>query len=433
MVGSDALHALRRFGFGRRGNEALPGDPAGWLVSQLGAPDPLLSEPGPTVANAVRVDHEFNAALKMTPMPTGGIANLFGEDMSALLHYAVTTDLPVRERLVWFWSNHFTVSERAGNRPLGLIGPYVRDAIRPHVTGRFVDMVKAVMRHPAMLYYLDNEASAGPDSPIGLKQHRGINENLARECLELHTLGVASGYTQRDVTAFAAILSGRWVSWEPDQAGFMFRADMHEPGPKMFMGREYPEGLAGSEAALEWIADHPATRHHIATQLVRHYVGDTPPAACVARVEKVLGDTHGDLKAAMLAIFGMPEAWVPMTKFRAPADYVIAVQRALDLPPEPDRHLLGACAELGQRFMGPLLPNGWPDTASDWISGEALLQRADWAMTQAVRPGAPSAETVGAATLGELYTRSTREAVQRCPSPPEALATLFASPEFVRR
>jgi uncharacterized protein (DUF1800 family) len=294
-------------------------------------------------------------------------------------------------------------------------------------------MVKAVMRHPAMLYYLDNEASVGPHSPIGLKQHRGINENLARECLELHTLGVEAGYTQRDVTAFAGMLTGRWVNWDAESAGFMFRPDMHEPGSKVFMGNEYGEGLEGSEAALNWIANHAATRHHIATQLVRHYIDDSPLPRCVARVEEVLNRTQGDLKQAMLAIVGMDEAWVPMTKFRAPAEYVVAVQRALDLPVPPDSRLLGACAELGQRFMGPILPNGWPDIATDWISGEALLQRADWSMTQATRAGAPTADTVAVATLGDLCSETTRAAVKSCPNPLEALATLFASPEFVRR
>jgi uncharacterized protein (DUF1800 family) len=433
MTNSDMLHDFRRFGFGRRGTEPIPGDRSEWVAAQLAAPDPLLAQPGPTVLNAARVDRDHLAALKQMAMAPGGLAPLFGEDMEALLRHAVSTDLPVRERLVWFWSNHFTVSERAGNRPLGLIGPYVRDAIRPHVTGRFADMVKAVMRHPAMLYYLQNEASVGPDSPAGLKQHRGINENLARECLELHTLGVRSGYTQRDVTAFAGILTGRWVNWNPDSAGFEFRPDMHEPGSKMFMGHEYAEGFAGSEAALEWLANHPATRHHIATQLVRHYVDDVPPPACVARVERVLNDTDGDLKQATLAIAGMDEAQVPLSKFRAPADYIVAVQRALDLPVPPGNFLLDACKDLGQKFMGPLLPNGWPDTAADWISGEALLKRADWAMTQAVRPGVPSADAIAAATLGDRCSRSTRDAVGRCPNPAEALATLLASPEFMRR
>jgi uncharacterized protein (DUF1800 family) len=369
MINSDALHGFRRFGFGRRGTEHIPDDTLAWLAWQLDAPDPLLTQPLPSVRNAARVDRDHLAALKLMDNPPGGIANLFGEDMTSLLRHAVITDLPVRERLVWFWSNHFTVSERAGNRPLGLIGPYVQDAIRPHVTGRFSDMVKAVMRHPAMLYYLDNEASVGPNSPIGLKQHRGINENLARECLELHTLGVQSGYTQRDVTLFAAILTGRWVNWDPDSAGFEFRADMHEPGTKMFMGHEYAEGFDSSEAALEFIANHPATRHHIATQLVRHYVNDIPPPWCVARVETVLNDTDGDLKRAMLAIIAMEDAWVPLTKFRATAEYVVAVQRALDLPLQSDRSVLTACRQLGQSFMGPLLPNGWPDAAADWISG----------------------------------------------------------------
>ncbi|WP_158923707.1 DUF1800 family protein [Acidisphaera sp. S103] len=433
MASSDALHAFRRFGLGRRGTEPVPSDVPQWLRLQLSEPDPLLAEPGPTIGNAVRVDRDHWAARKLTAMPTEGLADLFLEDTTMLLRHAVTTDFPVRERLVWFWSNHFTVSERAGNRPLGLIGPYVRDAIRPHVTGKFVDMLKAVMRHPAMLYYLDNASSVGPNSPVGIKEHRGINENLGRECLELHTLGVGSGYTQRDVTAFSEILTGRTVSWDPDTAGFVFRADMHEPGPKMFMGHEYAEGLESSETALEWIARHPATRRHIATQMVRHYVNDVPPPTCVARVEKVLNDTDGDLQQAMFAIIDMDEAWVPLTKFRAPVEHIIAVQRALDLPEQPNNALFRASAVLGQKFMGPILPNGWPETADDWLSGGALLERADWAMTQASRPGAPAAERVAETTLGDHCSPSTRAAMKACPTPTEALATLFASPEFMRR
>jgi uncharacterized protein (DUF1800 family) len=284
-----------------------------------------------------------------------------------------------------------------------------------------------------MLYYLENDTSVGPNSPIGIKEHRGINENLGRECLELHTLGVGSGYTQRDVTAFAEILTGRTVNWDPDTAGFVFRADMHEPGPKMFMGHEYAEGLESSESALEWIARHPATRRHIATQMVRHYVNDVPPPSCVARVDKVLNDTDGDLRQAMFAIIDMDEAWAPLTKFRAPVEHIVAVQRALDLPDQPDSALFGASIILGQRFMGPILPNGWPETADDWLAGGSLLKRADWAMTQASRPGAPAAGMVAQATLGDHCSPSTRAAMKACPTPAEALATLFASPEFMRR
>jgi uncharacterized protein (DUF1800 family) len=428
-----ALHAFRRFGFGRRGTEPLPDDPRLWLKAQLRAPDPLLGRPGPSMRNTALAAERYAQAQKSgAPLP-GGFAGLFADEMTASLQYAVTTDLPFRERLVWFWANHFTVSARGGPWPFGLNGTYVFEAIRPHVTGRFADMVKAVMRHPAMLDYLDDTHSVGPDSPVGLSQHRSINENLARESLELHTIGIQSGYTQHDVTAYAAILTGRQMNTEGDQPGFVFRADMHEPGPQTVLGHTFPAGFAGSEDALEWIADHPATHHHIATQLVQHFVADSPPPPCVAKVETTLRDTHGDLTQAMLTIIDMDEAWQPLTKFRPPAEYIIAVQRALDLPFEPGRALLDATDDLGQPFRNPLLPNGWPDTAADWVAGEPLLKRADWAMTQASRPNAPSAEAVAAATLGDLCSPSTRQAIARCPTPAEALATLFASPEFLRR
>jgi uncharacterized protein (DUF1800 family) len=430
---TDGLHALRHFGFGRRGIELVPDDPKQWIVSQLDAPDPLLASAEPSTLNAVIADREAHPSRNEAAVPGAGLAPLHAQEMTALLQHAVSTDSPVRERLVWFWSNHFTVSERAGEWSMGLLGAYVQEAIRPHTTGRFVDLVKAVMRHPAMLYYLNNVMSVGPDSPFGRREHRGLNENLARECLELHTLGLQSGYTQGDVTAFAAILSGRTWSRDGNPPGFVFRADWHEPGPKAFMGRTYPEGFDASEAALDWIANHPATRRHIATQLVRHFIADSPPPHCVARVESVLNDTTGDLKQAMLAIIAMDEAWQPLTKFRSPAEYVIAVQRALDLPPASQSQLLFATADLGQHFMAPILPNGWPDTADDWVSGEALLKRADWAITQTARIGAPAAELVAAANLGTLYSQSTRSAVESCPNNTEALATLFTSPEFVRR
>jgi uncharacterized protein (DUF1800 family) len=428
-----ALHAARRFGFGRRGTETLPNDVHGWLKSQLDAPDPLLVRPGPSMFNTVLTAQRYAEAQKAGTALPGGFAGLFADEMTTSLQYAISTDLPVRERLVWFWANHFTVSARGGPWPFGLNGTYVQEAIRPHVTGRFADMVKAVMRHPAMLDYLDNTHSIGPDSPVGRKQRRGVNENLARECMELHTLGLQSGYTQQDVTAFAAVLSGRMMKTDGDSPGFIFRADMHEPGSKTMLGQTFPEGFAGSEAALEWIADHPATQRHIATQLVQHFVADVPPLSCVGRVQAVLKDTNGDLMQTMLAIMAMDQAWQPLTKFRPPAEYIVSVQRALDLPFEAGRGLLDATEDLGQPFRNPLLPNGWPDAASEWLSGEALLKRADWAMTQAARPGAPTAAAVADATLGDLCSPSTRAAIKACPTPAEALATLFASPEFMRR
>jgi uncharacterized protein (DUF1800 family) len=433
IVRYNPAQGFRRFGLGRWGNEISPVDVRQWLVSQLDMPDPALAGPGPSTANGILVGRRHEAAMRAGQDLKYGMAELFGEDMTASLQAAVTTDRPFRERLVWFWTNHFTISARAGNYVYGLAGAYIREAIRPHVAGRFADMLKAVIGHPGMLYYLDNWLSDGPHSLYGLTQHRGLNENLARECLELHTIGVDGGYTQADVTEFAAILTGRTINFDGNNPGAIFKPEAHEPGPKRFMGHDFPEGFSGSEAVLDMIASHPATQRHIATKLVRHFVADVPPPACVARVASVLGDSGGDLKQAVLAVIDMPEAWQPLTKFRAPAEYVVAVVRALDLPPEPPHLLYDATRDLGQPFMSPLLPNGWPETADAWLSGEALLKRADWAMTQASRSGAPSARAVADATLGELCSKSTRDAIDACPTPAEALATLFASPEFMRR
>jgi uncharacterized protein (DUF1800 family) len=426
-------HAVRRFGFGARpADGSLSGDPRQWLRAQLDAPD--TAQPGPTIMRAVLAQRNYDALIKAGATHAPGLSEIYQADMTALMQLAITTDFSVRERLVWFWGNHFTVSARAGTWALGLLGCYLHDAIRPHVTGRFVDMLKAVMRHPAMLAYLDNWLSVGPNSPDGRAQHKGLNENLARECLELHTLGVGAGYTQHDVTAFAAILTGRSIDMGGDTPGFVYHLRAHEPGRKIFMGYSVPEGLTGAEDVLDFIADHPATHRHLATQLVRHYVADDPPDRCVSHVETVLKDSRGDLKQAMLAVFDLQEAWQPFTKFRAPAEYVVAVQRALGLPPtDPAGHLLATTHDLGQHLGDALLPNGWPDTASDWISGEAILKRADFAMGQSGRPNAPRADDVIAAALGDDCSATTRASVASCPNPIEALATLFVSPEFLRR
>jgi uncharacterized protein (DUF1800 family) len=393
----------------------------------------LLAVPGPSTWNTVQVNNRWLAGLKSGGPMSGGYSELFSKEMTASLQYAVTTDIPFRERLVWFWANHFTVAARGGPWPFGLNGAYVQEAIRPNVSGTFADLALAVMRHPAMLDYLDENRSVGPDSPTGKAKQLGLNENLAREFLELHTLGVNGGYTQRDVTAFALLLTGRRFEDTADNLKVVFHPDMSEPGPETIMGHTFGDGLAGSEAAIVWIANHPATHRHLATQLVRHFVADVPPASCVARVSAALNESGGDLKAAYRAIIEMPEAWQPMTKFLAPVDYIIAVQRALALPFEPGSKLLEATADLGQPFRNPLLPNGWPDTADDWIAGEGLLKRADYAMSQAIRPGAPDAQAVLEATIGDICSDTTRAAVKACPDNAEALATVLASPEFMRR
>ena len=424
--------ALIRFGLGRRGTQPPPADPRAWLAAQLRAPDIVLAQPPATTSAdglaALRAD-------RRTPLPEGPRTRsraILAADFAADMDILLTTDAPFRERLVWFWANHFTVSLRRFDiAPVA--GAYVREAIRPHVTGRFADMLLAVMRHPAMLMYLDNIQSVGPDSPAGQRSQRGLNENLARECLELHTITPAAGYTQQDVTAFAAILTGWTIDMQAASPGFVFRPNAHEPGTKTLLGRPFPPGGAGGLAALAFLAAHPATRRNLATKLVRHFIADQPPPDAVRRIEIVLNDTDGDLLATSLALIGLDQAWTPLTKLRSPSDYLVAVLRALDLPAEQRPPLTGLPGRLGQPYMTAPLPNGWPDTAADWAAPEAMMQRIDLAYMLAGRDGLPDAADLAQTTLGPLLPPATLARVRGAGSRRDAMTLALTLPEFNRR
>jgi uncharacterized protein (DUF1800 family) len=420
-------HALVRFGLGRRGAEPAPGDPRAWLAVQLdGADAPHLADPPTTAAGLVALREDRDNR----PQPGHSrSAALFRRDAAAQLGNALLTATPFRERLVWFWTNHFTVSLRR-RQCAALLGPFVQEAIRPHVTGRFADMLLAVMRHPAMLLYLDNARSVGPGSPVGLRTGRGLNENLARECLELHTVTPAAGYTQADVTAVARVLTGWSIDLESDPPGFRFRPFTHEPGEQVVMGRRFPPGEAGGVAALRFLAAHPRTCRSLATKLARHFVADDPPEDCVAGVAAALAGSNGDLGAATLALVKFDAAWQPQTKLRAPLDYVVAVLRALDDVPSG---LTAALAQLGQPLWAAPQPNGWPDRAPDWAGPEALLRRIDWAYGVAGSAGAIDPAELAEASLGPLLRPDTLAAMQRAGSRRDALTLLFTSPEFQRR
>jgi uncharacterized protein (DUF1800 family) len=431
MMDTDAAHTLIRFGLGRRGAEPVPADPVAWLTAQLEGFDPGLAVPGHSAAEGLMAIRE-QRRNKGDPNRGTPIRDVFRADAAQALDIVLTTGTPFRERLVWFWANHFTVSIRRGECA-ALTGAFVREAIRPHVTGHFGEMLLAVMRHPAMLLYLDNAQSIGPDSPAGERQHRGLNENLARESLELHTVSPAAGYTQADVTNYAKILTGWSLDMQRDPPGFLFRPFAHEPGPKMLMGHPFSAGEAGGIEALAWLAVHPATCRHLATKLARHFVADQPPAAVVDRLARVLQQSRGDLMAVSLELVRLPEAWRPLTKLRSPAEYVVAVLRALDLPEDKRPNVVGVMAGLGQPFFSAPLPNGWPDTAADWAGPEAILRRIDWAYSVSARAGALDPEEVAGQTLGPLLRADTLEQIRRAGSRREAFAMLFASPEFMRR
>ena len=427
--------ALVRFGLGRRGSQALPTDAVAWLAGQLDGSDPACV--GPSSAGGLIAFREDNADRKAARQgdanaaPPTRVRDMFRDDAASVMNTVLTTSAPFRERLVWFWANHFTVSLRRGECTAVAL-PFIREAIRPSVNGRFVDMLFAVMRHPAMLIYLDNVGSIGPDSPAGLKNHRGLNENLARESLELHTVSPASGYTQRDVTEYAKVLTG-WsfeINYNPPQ--FLFRLNAHEPGPKTVMGQTFDHGAAGGIQALTWLADHPLTHRHLASKLVRHFVADDPPPADVARIERVLRDTKGNLKAASLELIRLPSAWQPLAKLRTPMEYVVAVLRALDLPPDQRPDLNGVMGGMGQPFLTAPLPNGWPDTAADWAGGEALLRRVDWAYAVAGHANGDP-ERMATDSLGPLLQPATLAHMRRAGSRRDAITLLLASPEFQRR
>jgi uncharacterized protein (DUF1800 family) len=294
-------------------------------------------------------------------------------------------------------------------------------------------MVLAVMRHPAMLLYLDNATSFGPDSPLGQRTHRGLNENLARECMELHTVSPLAGYTQADVTSFAKILTGWSVDLKADPPGFRYRPFAHEPGVHRVLQQPFPPDEAGGIAALAFLANHPATHRFLATKLVGHFVADDPPADAVRAIETVLRDTGGDLFAASAALIKLPAAWQPGTKLRTPMEYVIASVRALDVPQDEMPNLLGILAGLGQPLWSPPAPNGWSDRAADWAAPEAMLRRIDWASGFAARVGDRDVVELADTTLGPLLRAETREAIRRAGSRRDAMTLLLTSPEFQRR
>ncbi|TFV74068.1 DUF1800 family protein [Bradyrhizobium frederickii] len=379
-------------------------------------------------------------SAKPAPQPLNVIQKTFRAEALARLQRATLAECGFTERLVVFWSNHFCISASKGELARIWAGAFEREAIRPHVLGRFADMLRAVEQHPAMLFFLDNQQSLGPDSRAGQNRKRGLNENLAREIMELHTLGVGGGYTQDDVTSLARIITGWTFAGRQGQLGppgsFVFNANAHQPGPQMLLGKTYePAGLAQGEAALADIARHPSTANFIATKFVGHFVADDPPPALVARLRDVFVRTDGDLKALATTLVDSDEAWkAPLTKMRSPYDFLVASGRLLARVPEDPGAYLNSLNLLGQPLWSPAGPNGFPDTSAAWAAPEGIKLRLDIAAQLGARLGNNidplDLLEFAAADAASIETRRT---VERAESRQQALALLLMSPEMQRR
>jgi uncharacterized protein (DUF1800 family) len=338
------------------------------------------------------------------------------------------------ERLVWFWSNHLCVSSFVV--PF-TAGGYEREAIRPHVLGRFADMLVASASHPAMLQYLDNARSVGPKSVGGLIAKVGLNENYARELLELHTVGVRTGYTEEDVISLAKVLTGWTIlpaATNPEHGvEFVFNPRIHEPGSQVMMGKTYAElGINQGRAVLADLARHPATATHVCRKLARHFVADDPPEPLVGRLTRRFLDTDGDLKEMAKALIEAPEAWeTPPAKLKRPNEWLTAMGRAMPLEPNVVRALRSR-ARMGEPLWGVAQPEGFLDLQSAWADG--LAQRLDIAEIVAGQmEGIVDPQDLVESTLGPLASPETRRAVTRADSRQQALTIALMAPEFHRR
>jgi uncharacterized protein (DUF1800 family) len=465
--------AACRFGFGARPGEleAARTDPRGWLLAQLRTPYQAPTElnglssgreilatylaaraarAAERKAAAREADSE-EAVKQLTTRVREQLLPHYQAQAAARTRIALASENSFRERLVHFWSNHFAVSVDK-QICLGTAGALENEAIRPRIDSRFADLLVAVESHPAMITYLDNQRSVGPNSTLGARAARradtpaagkiGLNENLAREILELHTLGVDGGYSQNDVTTFAAVITGwsigggegRYADGEP--GAFVFRSALHEPGSKTILGRHYADGdMAQGEAVLRDLAAHPATARHIATKLARHFVADDPPAELVERLVRAYHSNDGHLPSVYTALISWDGAWQSeRLKYKQPHEFIYSSLRALDVTPREPKALLGPFEVLGQRHWSPGSPAGWPDRQADWDGADALMQRIEWSVALADRVGdSRSAPATADAALGGLTTSHTRQALANAASGSQGLALLLLSPEFQRR
>lgn len=437
--------ALHRFGFGLRPGDTLPSDPVGWLKGQIKRqPEPASFAQFPSAHETLTNEPDLKKIGKAKRGEYGrGILKMLNLALSERLALAVSGDTPFHERLVWFWTNHFAIPIAANTRVASLLFDFERTAIRPFATGKFVDMLLATARAPAMLYVLNNAKSIGPNSSFGQRRERGLNENYAREVMELHTVGLNGGYKQDDIIELAKILTGWTVApakrLEQGKT-FVFLPQWHEPGEKVVMGVRYPEeGEQEGVKALTALANHPSTAKYLARKFATHFTSDKPDESLVAALEKSFLDTGGDLGALAHTLIDHDAAWAPsLAKARSPEIYVAAAARTIwaKNPPDSDSRvkLIETTARFGQPPCQPPSVKGFPDDSAAWLGPDQVLDRVDWAieMAEETRSTVNPIE-IAQGVLGSLMSETTRKSIAGAPTPQEGLALVLVSPEFMRR
>ncbi len=442
----------------RFGTGAAPGQPMAnnrqTLMDQLRAEDPGPGRDYTDLAARAKLledQSESRKEIRKNAKNAKALAQDITDRFRATLHQdnlrligrSVDSPAGFRERLAWFWTDHFTVAADGRRRTL-LAYDFVETAIRPYIAKPFAEMLKAVVRHPAMLVYLNQVRSVGPNSRMGQKRNRGLNENLAREVLELHTVGVGGSYVQRDVREFAELLTGMSL----EDGLFRFRPGIAEPGAETVLGRAYGgKGQASVEdvdRALEDLALHPDTAQHLARKLIVHFVGPDPAEDYVKAVADAYLQGDGRLTSAYHTLLDDPRAWaLPLVNAKTPQHFLVSTLRSVGVTSadlatlkrgEFGRGILAPLAAMGQPILRPLGPDGWPEDPANWITPAGLAARVEWANRVVQQRGKdldPAAFLEQ--TLGVLAPPRLKELTARAETRHEGVTLVLASPTFNRR
>lgn len=458
----DPILADIRFGCGLS-PRIDPVPSAGAILATLDAPD-LAAQKFPIpqfsdILARMEAQHILIKARRDNPDTAEGMATL--EDIRQIDKQASLDQLawfgqhlmrrtwseqPFRERLTFFWGDHFTASGKRGAIKVGT-SPYIESALRPNISGLFEDLLIAAIQHPLMLHYLDQTDSLGPDSPFAQtrkKRSFGINENLAREVMELHTLGVGGPYTQSDVHALAELFTG--MTMNPSK-GFVFRKEFAQPGAQVVLGRTYGGGdanLNDVQSVLRDLARHPATARNIAQKLAVHFVSDTPEPELIAALESRYLETGGHLRAVYEAMLNHPASWTDQGEnVKQPLDFMGSALRALAVRPERinaikreglRKHLQQPLGLMGHIWERPDGPDGLPEADAYWITPQSLAARLQWAVTvpQILCPDLPDPRDFVQTALGPRATPAVRFVAEAAESRWDGVGLVLASPAFQR-